>query len=175
MKSLVIGLGMVLAGLVPVAYAGYADERAQIEDLMGRYLFANDWVDADAYADTFTEDGVLVHGKGEAHGKAEIRAFLLQWRASLQAGGQTEGLRPPRTRHSITNLVVKVEGDTARARAYWTMLSNDRADRQPYVKAFGHYEDDLVKVNGQWLFKRREIYNEQLERRAATSRRPTAF
>ena len=164
MKSLVIGLGMVLAGLVPVAYAGYADERAQIEDLMGRYLFA-----------TFTEDGVLVHGKGEAHGKAEIRAFLLQWRASLQAGGQTEGLRPPRTRHSITNLVVKVEGDTARARAYWTMLSNDRADRQPYVKAFGHYEDDLVKVNGQWLFKRREIYHEQLERRAATSRRPTAF
>ena len=25
----------------------------------------------------------------------------------------------------------------------------------------GHYEDELVKVNGQWLFTKRRIYNEQ--------------
>ena len=155
--------------------AGYADDRAQIEDLMGRYLFANDWADADAYADTFTPDAVLVHGKGEARGREEIRHFLLQWRAQLQADAEGHGLPAPRTRHSITNLVVTVDGDTAKARAYWTMLSTDRPDRQPYVKAFGHYEDDLVKLNGQWLFKRREIYNEQLPRRAAGTRRPTAY
>jgi len=28
------------------------------------------------------------------------------------------------------------------------------------VDFFGHYEDDLVKVKGQWLFARRRIYNE---------------
>jgi len=26
--------------------------------------------------------------------------------------------------------------------------------------ASGHYEDDLVKVNGQWFFTKRKIFNE---------------
>jgi hypothetical protein len=25
---------------------------------------------------------------------------------------------------------------------------------------YGHYEDELVKVNGRWLFTKRRIYNE---------------
>ena len=28
------------------------------------------------------------------------------------------------------------------------------------IGGFGHYEDDLVKVDGEWLFARRRIYNE---------------
>ena len=31
---------------------------------------------------------------------------------------------------------------------------------------FGHYEDELVKVNGHWLFKRRHVYNESEPNRA---------
>ena len=27
---------------------------------------------------------------------------------------------------------------------------------------FGHYEDEMVKVNGEWLFARRRIYNEAI-------------
>ena len=38
---------------------GYAADRAAIEDLMARYLLAMDYHDADAYAECFTEDGVL--------------------------------------------------------------------------------------------------------------------
>ena len=41
------------------AQGSYAEDRAEIEDLMARYLFAMDWGDFDAYAATFTEDGVL--------------------------------------------------------------------------------------------------------------------
>jgi hypothetical protein len=32
---------------------------------------------------------------------------------------------------------------------------SDRPDN-----GYGHYEDELVKVNGQWLFTKRRIYNE---------------
>lgn len=39
--------------------ASYAEDRAAIEHLMARYLFALDFFDADAYASCFTEDGVL--------------------------------------------------------------------------------------------------------------------
>ena len=33
--------------------AGYGDDRALIEDLQSRYLFAFDFVDAEGYANTF--------------------------------------------------------------------------------------------------------------------------
>lgn len=36
-----------------------AQERADIEDLAYRYIFALDWRDADTYASTFAPDGVL--------------------------------------------------------------------------------------------------------------------
>ena len=28
------------------------------------------------------------------------------------------------------------------------------------IGGFGHYEDELVKVNGQWFFTKRKIYTE---------------
>ena len=31
---------------------------------------------------------------------------------------------------------------------------------------FGHYEDELVKQNGHWLFTTRKVYNESLANRA---------
>ena len=37
--------------------SGYAEDRAEIEDLQARYMFALDWQDADIYSDTSTEDG----------------------------------------------------------------------------------------------------------------------
>jgi hypothetical protein len=40
----------------------YADDRAEIENLQARYIFALDFRDADTYASTFTEDGVLDYG-----------------------------------------------------------------------------------------------------------------
>jgi hypothetical protein len=42
-----------------IAWAGYGDERALIEDLQVRYLFAFDFGDAEGYAGTFAPDGVL--------------------------------------------------------------------------------------------------------------------
>ena len=44
----------------------YAEDRAEIEDLMARYLFAMDYHDAYAYAECFTEDGELDWAMGVA-------------------------------------------------------------------------------------------------------------
>ncbi len=97
-KKLTPCLTLLRVAATPAAhagYAGYADDRAQIEDLMGHYRVANDGVGAQAYADTFTEDGLLVHGTREARVRAEIQALLLKWRASLQANALKDGPRPP--------------------------------------------------------------------------------
>ena len=47
----------------------YAADRAEIEDLMARYLLAMDYHDADAYAGCFTEDGELDWAMGVARGR----------------------------------------------------------------------------------------------------------
>jgi len=37
---------------------------------------------------------------------------------------------------------------------------------------YGHYEDDLVKIDGEWLFAKRRIYNEGNEAWAAPPGNP---
>ena len=56
--------------------------------------------------------------------------------------------------------MIRVEGDKAFSRSYWFHYSNDNAQRKGVFDGFGHYEDELVKSNGKWLFTKRKIYNE---------------
>jgi hypothetical protein len=43
--------------MAPRAAGSYAEDRAAIDDLQARYLFAMDFHDPDLYVTTFTEDG----------------------------------------------------------------------------------------------------------------------
>lgn len=63
-------------------------------------------------------------------------------------------------RHNISNIVIRVEGNRATSRSYWFHYSNDNPERRGVFDGFGHYEDEVVKVNGNWLFTKRKIYNE---------------
>jgi hypothetical protein len=41
-------------------------------------------------------------------------------------------------------------------------MGNANPERSAQLNSFGHYEDELVKVDGEWLFSLRKIYNEQV-------------
>jgi hypothetical protein len=71
-----------------------------------------------------------------------------------------EGKRAGAARHNISNDVIKVDGNKAVSRSYWFHYSNDNPDRKGVFDGFGHYEDELIKVNGKWLFTKRTIFNE---------------
>ena len=150
--------------------SSYGDDRAMIEDLQARYLFAFDWGDAEGYANTFAEDGVLNFGWGEFKGREAIKGFVNQdnGRGEQRA---PEGERPLVGRHIISNIVVKIDGDRATGRAYWTHMTTNSTGYGT-VDFFGHYEDDMVKVNGEWLFSRRHIYNEAVAEWAAGRNNP---
>jgi hypothetical protein len=60
----------------------------------------------------------------------------------------------------VTNQVFQIDGDQARAWAYWFDLNNDNLQRWPYVAAYGYYEDDLIRTAEGWRFTRRMIFNE---------------
>ncbi|MCG6925021.1 MAG: nuclear transport factor 2 family protein [Acidobacteria bacterium] len=163
-----------LAGSVALAQDGYAEDRAKIEDLQARYMFALDFGDAETYAATFAEDGVLDFGMGETLGRQAIRDLIASMPRTDEVTEAPDGskLRPAAGRHNITNIVLRIEGNRAVGRAYWFHMGNDNAERSAVLDSFGHYEDELVKVNGEWLFSRRKIYNEQMPNWAAKGGNP---
>jgi len=162
-----------LACVAGIAYAGYGDDRAFIEDLQARYLFAFDFGDAEGYAGTFAPDGILDFGQGEVKGRAAIAKFIADGRKRTEdARAKTPaGQRPSVGRHIISNIVIKIDGNKAHGLAYWTHMTSG-ADGRGTVDFFGHYEDELVKVNGEWLFARRRIYNEAIPEWASQYQNP---
>jgi ketosteroid isomerase-like protein len=156
------------------AEGGYAEDRALIENLQARYMFALDHGDADTYAAIFAEDGVLDFGAGEVRGRDAIRNLIagMAKESEEKAAKDTSGLRRSAGRHNIVNIVIKVAGDKAEGRAYWFHMGNDNPERTPVLDSFGHYEDEMVRVDGQWLFSKRKIYNEQVAEWASKGGNP---
>ena len=152
--------------------SNYAEDRAKIEDLQARYLFAFDWGDAESYANTFAEDGVLNFGWGEIRGRQAIREFLAPGDNVSGMASTPEDARPRVGRHIISNIVVEINGDRARGWAYWTHMVTGPDSGYGTVDFFGHYEDEMVKVNGEWLFSKRHIYNEAVPEWAAGRNNP---
>ena len=167
---------MLLAAASAAAEGTYAEDRAQIEDLQARYLFALDFRDPEAYAATFTEDGVLDYGAGKIQGRQAIGDMVKNMRANAerQQSQDTSGLRPAAGRHNISNIVLEIDGDRARGTAYWFHMGNANPERAAQLNSFGHYEDELVKVDGEWLFSLRKIYNEQVAEWVAGAQNPVA-
>jgi hypothetical protein len=151
------------AGCASTGSTGYGNDRALIEDLQARYLFAFDFGDPQGYAETFAPDGILDFGWGETKGREAIAKFIADGRKRTEeARAKTEaGKRPNVGRHIINNIVVKIDGNKAHGVAYWSHMTSG-PDGRGGVDFFGHYEDDLVKINGEWLFARRRIYNEAI-------------
>ena len=99
-------LGLAAAVLLAVGLAASpalanAEDRAAIEDLHGRYLFAFDWQDAETYAGTFAPDGILDYGTGEIRGREAIAAFIREGRQRTEQtrANIPAGQRPPGGRH----------------------------------------------------------------------------
>ena len=157
-----------------LAVAAHAQDSAgsdheQIRSVMARYVYALDGKDAESYAGVFAPDAVLVYGGGEARGRDTLRGMVegLREREQAARAEDASGLRPARGRHFMTNLVIEVEGDQARVKDYWMHLYNNNPERTPAVSSYGHAENELVRIDGEWLISYRRIYNEQSEDRWA--------
>lgn len=159
-------LALCVGGISGMAAAesSYSEDRAAIENLQARYMFALDFRDPEEYAATFTEDGVLDYGAGKIRGREAIAAMVDGMREgdAAQRAGDTSGLRPAAGRHNISNIVIEIDGDRATSTAYWFHMGNDNPERGAQLNSFGHYEDELIRVDGEWLFSLRKIYNEQV-------------
>lgn len=125
--------------------------RAEIEDLITRYTYAFDALDADAYVRTFTEDAVFDLGGGDVRkGRDGIRSIITERQAKPPDPATLE-------HHVITNSLIEfVADDRVHHRAYWLTIIGDFAHGFA-VPAMGKYDDVIVKRNGEWLIESRRL------------------
>jgi ketosteroid isomerase-like protein len=130
-----------------------ASDVIEIEQVLYRYCFAVDMGTPDEVAALFAEDAVLkpVYTGGEAvTGRAAIREWYVNYQKNTR--GATTHLR-----HTVTNPVIDVTGETASARCYLTADSLSKASGKASWSA-GYYLDRLVKRGGAWQFAERQIH-----------------
>jgi uncharacterized protein (TIGR02246 family) len=120
-------------------------EKDEIRELLARYCFALDEERFEDMAALFTEDGVWETAFGTGTGRAGIVAQALSFSKPNR----------PRRVHLTTNIVIDLEGDTAKVRSYWQQFQNSATD--PEIGSGGSYYDTLVKVDGRWFFRHRRI------------------
>ncbi len=146
--------------------ASYADDRAAIEDLMARYLFAIDFHDWDAYVATFAEDGTIEFASGTYTGREEIREAVTRFAEGIGNFYQTEDGNPAKLRHVILQSTVRVEGERAWATSLWVEMANDGPDDSLKMGTYGVYEDQLVKIDGEWFLSYRNVLNDFIDGRS---------
>ena len=141
---------------------GYAHDRAEIEDLMARYLFALDYNDLDSFIAMFTDDAEFEFARGRVSGKPAILEAVKGFKVRIGEHYKDEDGNPAVLRHVLAHTAIRVEGDRAWTRAQWFEMANDGPGKSLKMGTFGIYEDKLRKVDGRWLFTERRILNEFL-------------
>lgn len=124
-------------------FTGPPEDRLAIRDLYDTAADASSRGDKEAWMDTYAEDGCEWNSHlFKRAGKAEIAA---QW-DELWLGFERVGF--------LGNVgAIEVTGDTARARV--TAREIIRLKNGGLFKLIGLYHDELVRVNGEWKFTRR--------------------
>jgi hypothetical protein len=119
-------------------------EARAIEQLMIRYAERIDANDPVGAAACFAADGIGVYW-GEYQGRAAIAERLTGILAAFTA-----------TSHHLSNVLPTITGDRATSIAY-VYAFHRRTGSNDWMHYWGRWVDELVKVDGEWLFARREV------------------
>jgi uncharacterized protein (TIGR02246 family) len=124
------------------------EDKAEIEGVLldyGRYLDARDFA---GYASLFARDGQWIGGFGTVPA-ADIKAFM-----EKAMGTQNTA----KNYHLLSNFVITVKGDSATAWSRWAFVVP--GERGAAISQAGRYDDELVRENGRWKFKKRVASND---------------
>jgi hypothetical protein len=150
----------------------YGQDRAEIEDLMARYLFAIDYFDWDAYVATFAEDAELEFASGKYVGLDAIRAAVTRFAEGIGRFYHTADGKPAILRHIVLQSSIRVEGERAWGRTIWLEMANHGPNDEPKIGTYGLYEDEFRKIDGHWLIARRNVLNEFIRNRGSGPENP---
>ncbi len=135
---------------------GTYEDRIAVEDVMARYVWAVDSLDADGYVAVFAEDAVIDSNGTISKGHDEIRKIVTGM-IQYQKDNKAKGLPTVRLYHVISNVRITFPKPAeALHQSYWQTVIRDK-DGKMLPAAMGRSEDRLVKRNGKWLIKLRKL------------------
>jgi hypothetical protein len=126
------------------------EDREEIRQLFVDYGRFMDKRDFTSFSNLFAEqDGEWIGGMGSAKGAANIRKLM----------EETIGADPGASYncHVFSNEIIDLKGDQANASVKWMFMAPS-AEGRPQVLMMGHYEDLLIRKDGQWKFLRRTAH-----------------
>jgi uncharacterized protein (TIGR02246 family) len=124
-------------------FEGPTEDRLAIHELYGAYADATMRADRDLYLSLWADDGVRAAPDSVAEGKAAIAAH---W------DGVWGGIKQMGFFGEVGSIVV--DGDTASARVHCHEIVEFKDGN--VWKVIGRYEDRLARIEGRWVFARKD-------------------
>jgi uncharacterized protein (TIGR02246 family) len=137
-------LALVLSAVATCAFAAplTAEDYFEIQQLYSKYNHAIDSGNADAYADTFTPDGVFNNNAG----REALKKFINETWVGQMKGATRQ--------HWNTNLLITGDSQAAKGSVYLMLV--DLSTKPVSVMAMALYDDELVKTPQGWRFTKRQ-------------------
>jgi uncharacterized protein (TIGR02246 family) len=135
---------------------GTYEDRIAVQDVMARYVWAVDSLDAEGYVAVFTEDAVIDSNGSISKGHEEIRRIVTGLR-QRRDDNKAKGLPTANLYHVISNVRITFPAPgEALYQSYWQTVRRDKDGTMPSA-AMGRSEDRLVERNGRWLIRERTL------------------
>ena len=137
-------------------------DRQLILDQITRYYYNFGKVDRQSEESFYAEDGELILGTKHYKGKEGIKQAYNRAPAAPPTGAAPAvAAAPPRERTAfnvaIENPLIIVHGDTATSQVIFTEYRQEKLGDPMKMTTQGKEYATWVKVNGQWLYKTRQI------------------
>lgn len=125
------------------------DDRMAVYDLLGRYVWALDTGDADAFVSVFTADGSFVDTRGNRHGGPDgLRKAVMGYFNDPDFRGR---------QHLVTHLFVEGEPGRYTVTSYWTVIKWWFERNEKAVFSTGWSKDTCVKTATGWKIQERAL------------------
>ena len=131
--------------------------RESIRHTMARYIMAGDRLQTEDFIAVFTEDAILETDDVPEQdalryvGRQAIHDWIKRWRDRPRKDGKPVHDASFVRHHLSTSLIEFVDGETARARTYWTAYTDIGPDHG------GYYLDLFRRTGDCWLIAHRRV------------------
>ncbi len=141
------------------AFADEASDREEIEALLWKYARALDTLNADAYVSVYTEDGAFQSGgTAQTKGHQALRDMIVNLKKGQDERAAAGNPSGPMYHMTMDSFIEFVDADHARHHSYWQTVFGPAKQGDPVrIAAAGYGIDELVRVNGEWLIKLRNV------------------
>jgi uncharacterized protein (TIGR02246 family) len=135
---------------------GTYEDRIAVEEVMTRYVWTVDSLDADGYVAVFTPDAVIDSNGSISRGHQEIRNIVTSL-IKRRDDNKAKGLPTANLYHVISNVRISFpKPGEALHESYWQTMRRD-TDGRMTTGGMGRSVDRLVKRDGKWLIQSRKL------------------